>query len=413
MTQAVRPPMTFRKWVRPLMMQNEHIVSVVKTVENDLMPVFLDTKYLRLREMLIMTHSKDAEDVTGMTRSTGIEPLVLVSKKVDSCFQIWYHYVIMDYIGSKVKLNEWLFEDIKDACPKGVFMDGCCGSGVVSRYAAKQGYHVVANDIMAFPKILVNGSIGLAREQKQQVEECINELNELEGEDGFFFKNYATKAKYFSKANARRIDAIRFDIGLVKDSKIRDALLYCGLEALSRVSNTAGTHGAYLKILKDRAKEKYTLRPEEQTDGVIESYSEDVIDLLQTYNKEDILYIDPPYNTRQYPNNYHLYETFVRYDNPVLTGKTKLRDGWQEEGGSQFCSKKTCMNFLKDIVDATVAKHIFVSYSSDGLLTKKEICDAFAATVKEKDQRRYKADDSDKREYNDKPLFEYLFHIKK
>jgi len=65
------------------------------------------------------------------------------------------------------------------------------------------------------------------------------------------------------------------------------------------------------------------------------------------------------------------------------------------------------------VVAATAAKHIFVSYSSDGLLTKKEICDTFGATVKERDQRRYKADDSKKRTYSEEPLFEYLFHIRK
>jgi len=319
----------------------------------------------------------------------------------------------MDYIGSNVKLNDWLFEDIKIACPKGVFIDGCCGSGAVSRYAAQSGYDVVSNDIMAFPKALANGSIGLTSKHKQQLEEYITDFNKLEGKDGFFLHSYATQAKYFSKANARRIDAVREAIDSVKDTKVRDALLYCGLEALSRVSNTAGTHGAYLKELKERAKDQYTLRMEEQTTGTVEAYSEDILALLRRYKKEDVLYIDPPYNTRQYPNNYHLYETFVLYDSPELKGMTKLRANWQDEGGSKFCSKKTCLNFLKDVVAATAAKHIFVSYSSDGLLTKKEICDTFGATVKERDQRRYKADDSKKRTYSEEPLFEYLFHIRK
>lgn len=325
----------------------------------------------------------------------------------------------MDYIGSKVKLNEWMFGIIEAALPPNkdtIFLDGCSGSGAVSRYAASRGYYVVANDIMRFPKVLVNGSIGLTKEQKQEVERYINILNRLGGKEGFFHDNYSGATKYFSPHNACRIDDIRIAIDMVRDEKVRDALLYCGLEALSRVSNTAGTHGAFLKKLKDRAKDEYTLRPEEQTDGAVEAHSEDILTFLNKYGKEDILYIDPPYNTRQYPNNYHLYETFVRYDHPKLIGKTKLRDNWQDEGGSMFCSARTCLNFLKDIVQATNAKHIFVSYSSDGLLTKKQICDTFSmdeGNVEKRDQRRYKADKAGARQYDTEPLYEYLFHIRK
>ena len=38
----------------------------------------------------------------------------------------------------------------------------------------------------------------------------------------------------------------------------------------------------------------------------------------------DVLYLDPPYNTRQYITNYHLLETIARYDAPALHGKTGL-----------------------------------------------------------------------------------------
>lgn len=129
--------------------------------------------------------------------------------------------------------------------------------------------------------------------------------------------------------------------------------------------------------------------------------------------KEDVLYIDPPYNQRQYGPNYHLYETFARYDNPPLRGKTGLRN-WKDECYSKFCNKKNCLNFLKDIIKASTAKLIFISYNSDGLLTKDEIKEAFhVIEIHEQIQRRFKADISSQREYNNKVLFEYLFEIKK
>jgi len=320
----------------------------------------------------------------------------------------------MDYIGSKVKLNEWMFNIIKDiVSPNGsVFVDGCSGSGAVSRYAAELGYNVIANDLMQFPKVLANGSIGLTETHRQAVFDKIKKLNVLEGIEGFFYEHYTSPTTYFSAPNARRIDAVRLSLKKEKDEKVRDALLYCAIEALSRVSNTAGTHGAFMRELKDRAKAPYTLKPERFYSGEIQAYSSDILKLLG-WVKGDILYIDPPYNSRQYGNNYHLYETFVRYDNPKLVGMTKLRDGWQEESGSKFCYKKKCAEFMKAVIDAAKVKHIFISYSSDGLLTKDEICATFNATVEQKDQRRYKADKDGNREYSDKPLFEYLFHIQK
>ena len=151
----------------------------------------------------------------------------------------------MDFIGSKINLNEWMFNVIKSvASPGAVFMDGCSGSGAVSRYAAREGYHVVSNDLMKFPQILANGSIGLTDPQKKQVTKDIDILNGLGGKEGFFYDNFTRPSKYFTETNARRVDGIRCAIELVSDSKIRDCLLYHGLEALSRASNTAGTHGA-------------------------------------------------------------------------------------------------------------------------------------------------------------------------
>ncbi|MFI3211206.1 MAG: DNA adenine methylase [Peptostreptococcaceae bacterium] len=40
----------------------------------------------------------------------------------------------------------------------------------------------------------------------------------------------------------------------------------------------------------------------------------------------DILYLDPPYNERQYSSIYRLPETVARYDNPTLVGISGKRD---------------------------------------------------------------------------------------
>lgn len=333
----------------------------------------------------------------------------------------------MDYIGSKTKLLNWIFDEIIEVVPPSlncIFLDACSGSGVVSKYAAKLGYFVISNDIMQFPKVITNGSIGLTNDQQTIAFDhitIINNLKRKQSDTGFFHSNFSlggSHRKYVNGWTARSIDKVRKYIEEEESNeKIKDYLLYCGIEALSKISNTAGVQAAYLKKFKERAKDKFVLKCEPITNGSIVAYSKDILDLLldsDFRNKytETILYIDPPYNQRQYGPNYHLYETFVRYDNPELVGITGIRKKWKEECGSKFCTKKECLSFLTDIIKSTRAKYVFLSYSSDGLLKKEDIFREYPnAILKEQSQRRYKSDVSIKRTYNTDELKEYLFQI--
>jgi len=329
----------------------------------------------------------------------------------------------MDYIGSKLKLKDWIFSILNnkyDAHGNYVFLDACCGSGIMSQYAANTGYKVIANDIMKFPSVIVNGSVGVSDSEIKDAGEYIIEFNKLKGIDGYFYKNFCDKSYvarlYFTEENARIIDNLRQEIDKIKNIKIKNYLLYCGLEAMSRVSNTTGVQAAFLKQFKDRAKLKIKLKPENVFTGNAVSYCKNILDLLQdrdfrVTNKEDILYIDPPYNSRQYGPNYHLYETFVKNDNPLPKGMTGLRN-WKEESNSSFCSKRTCLDFLKNTIKNTTAQTVLVSYNSDGILKLEEIKESFPnVIIHSKDQRRYKSDISDSRKYNEKELIEYLFEI--
>ena len=58
----------------------------------------------------------------------------------------------------------------------------------------------------------------------------------------------------------------------------------------------------------------------------------------------DILYLDPPYNARQYGANYHLLNTIAKYDSFSTKGKTGLRD-YQK---SKYCSKPEVLKTFED-----------------------------------------------------------------
>lgn len=333
----------------------------------------------------------------------------------------------MDYIGSKEKLNKWIFNCLekyfsKDNWKNLTFLDACSGTGSVSKYAIRAGFkNIISNDIMFFSYPLIKGYVSVSINNIDSIRKHINNINNLDGIEGFFFKNYSESNQrlYFTDYNAKRIDSTRCYIcEKVKDERIKNYLLYCGIEAMSRVLNTTGVQAAFLKKFKARSINKYKLKMENYYDDVcnVQSYKDNIINLLSLNQcKEDILYIDPPYNNRQYGPNYHLYETFIRHDNPTIRGKTGLRT-WEKESKSEFCSKRTSLSFLKRVIELSNAKLILISYSSDGLMNNKDIenlllnfNNEFSQYIKK--QIRYKSDNN--RKNNDTVLKEYLYILQK
>ena len=136
------------------------------------------------------------------------------------------------------------------------------------------------------------------------------------------------KRQYLSDVNGKKVDAVREQIETWRrDEFIAEdeyyILLLSLLEAISKVTNISGTYGAYLKDWDPRTNNALTLEPflpiPSDREHIV--YQEDANSLIEQIEC-DILYIDPPYNARQYITNYHLLETIARYDNPSVYGKT-------------------------------------------------------------------------------------------
>ena len=118
------------------------------------------------------------------------------------------------------------------------------------------------------------------------------------------------------------------------------------INSIDKHANTASVYGAFLKSLKKSAVKDFELELLPIIDGNKDGkvYNEDINILIKKI-KGDILYLDPPYNARQYSANYHLLETISKYDNPIIKGKTGLRDYSNQK--SKFCSKSQVIKYLK------------------------------------------------------------------
>jgi adenine-specific DNA-methyltransferase len=251
-------------------------------------------------------------------------------------------------------------------------------------------------------------------------------LNNLPLEKGFIFNNYSSggtetqefQRTYFSDENAKICDTIRKKIETWKESnKINQDeyfyLLACLIEATDKKANTASVYGAFLKHLKKTANEKISLKPLEIIESNLpnQAYNQDVNQFLKNIYSE-ILYLDPPYNTRVYGDNYHILETIAKYDNPEIKGKTGNRT---EKVKSKYSSKTQVKEAFLELMTKANANYIFLSYNNEGLLSLDEIKEIMSTRGEygffEKEYQRFKADKTENRNHKAKKTTEYLHYV--
>ncbi|KKR61841.1 MAG: Adenine-specific DNA methylase, partial [Parcubacteria group bacterium GW2011_GWA2_40_37] len=186
------------------------------------------------------------------------------------------------------------------------------------------------------------------------------------------------------------------------------------LESTDKYANTASVYGAFLKKLKKTAQNSLILKPAQLiiNDQEHEVFNEDINKISEKI-QGDILYLDPPYNHRQYATNYHLLETIAKYDNPKIYGKTGLRDYQKEK--SLYCSRSQVKKAFKDLILKAKAKYIFLSYNNEGLMTLDDIKEIMSLRGKynnfTKDYNRFKADKTENRNYKADKTVEYLHYV--
>ncbi|MEH6764198.1 MAG: DNA adenine methylase [Aequorivita antarctica] len=331
----------------------------------------------------------------------------------------------MNYIGSKHKLSSFIFETVTETCGKDlskkVFCDLFAGTGIVGRNFKPYVKQVIANDVEYYSFVLNRNYIG--NHIVFEYEEFLNELNSLSGKKAFIFQHYSEDGKagrnYFTSENGQKIDAVRHQIeDWKKTSKITEDqyyfLLASLLESADKVANTASVYGAYLKHIKTSAAKKLVIKPAifQQTESAHQVFQEDSNALIKKI-EGDILYLDPPYNARQYGANYHLLNTIAKYDTFVPKGKTGLRNYYK----SDWCRTGEVLKSFEELIENAQFPYIFLSYNNEGLMSQQEVqtvMERFGKySLKTKKYQRFKADKTENRNHKASETFEYLHILEK
>lgn len=276
---------------------------------------------------------------------------------------------------------------------KGVALDPFSGTAAVARHLKARGFRVIAGDIQCYAYVQAVahveisrhpdfGGIGCPGRGQAGLLQALELLQALPGETGFFASHYAPGAsggarQYFTDANARRIDAIRRRLTEWRESGAvghdeYHLLLASLVDGADFVANMSGTYGAFLKIWRPLALKPLTLRPIEVYPSRLDHRARlgDAIDLVRE-TPCDLLYLDPPYTTRQYATNFHVLETLVRGDEPPLRGKTGLRPTAGQL--SPFARRRAAAPALASLLEAARASRILLSYSDEGIVAHEEI----------------------------------------
>lgn len=327
----------------------------------------------------------------------------------------------MNYIGSKYSLLDFLQDTIKevtgykDGDPY-VFADLFAGTGIVGQTFKAKGCHVISNDIQYYSYVLNRHYIENIPELDSSL---LNSLNNLAPVEGFIYQNYCSGShsgrNYFTNENGKKCDAIRIELEHLRTAdEISEDLYFYYLASLinsiDKYANTASVYGAFLKHIKKSAQKDFVLELLPVIPGTPgQVYNEDINTLVKKI-KGDVLYLDPPYNTRQYCSNYHVLETIARYDNPALSGVTGLRDS--EDQKSKFCSKRTVADTFDDLIKNANFKYIFLSYNNEGLMSLDTINEIMSRYGKysfyTKEYKRFKADKDENRNIAADSTTEYL-----
>ena len=295
----------------------------------------------------------------------------------------------MRYIGSKrallEKINKVLSKHVDGT--EQTFLDLFAGTNVVGRYF-KSRYKIISNDLLYFSYVNAKATIennnelkfdGLKKIGIIDPFEYFNNDKNIKPNNHYYTEAYSPVGQkmYFTEENAQRIDFIRDSIDNWKKNNLLTESEYYYLvssliEAIPFISNTTGTYGAYLKKWDNRALNKLCIKPLDVINNGRnnKAYNMNSNQLVKNVNA-DITYIDTPYNNRQYASNYHVLENIARNNKPKLKGKTGIFD-WKPLR-SDYSMKKRALNAMEDLIKNVNSRHIILSYSSEGIISEKEL----------------------------------------
>jgi adenine-specific DNA-methyltransferase len=387
----------------------------------------------------------------------------------------------MRYIGNKTKLLRFIGSVLDRIGARGsTAADPFAGTASVAQFLKKRGYATISSDLMTYSYVFQRAYVELDRlPDFSTVRSADRDLAALANRDDFralvgnrfgsqqdlfgkanddatglhhllvyldtylhaysslITREYSTPQDadvggdgrmYFTAANGQRIDAIRTKLhewreeGLLSPDEYY-LLLACLLEAADSVANTTGVYAAFVKSWQGNAKRPLRMQEPELALGTrlpCKAYQMDANEFVQGMDCVDVLYLDPPYNTRQYSAYYHVPELIAKgwfEAVPELRGKTGLIPDADKK--SRWSVAGECEAVFADLIRNANARYIVLSYNNEGIISPETVDQLFREVGREGtiakhavEYTRYRSDrDHEQRSYKTDVVTEFIYTV--
>lgn len=273
------------------------------------------------------------------------------------------------YLGSKYKLLGFIQEIVeKHSSNCKSFMDLFGGTGVVASHFNNK-FDVIVNDILKSNVFVYKTFLSNENIDTKKLKEIINTYNDIDitnHSENYYSENFADT--FLSKDNMKRVGVIRDDINQkFVNSEINEreqAILVTSLiYAIDKIANTVGHYDAFRRsgdLSRILRLDMPSLLDKDNANNSIKNL--DANELVKQV-ASDIVYIDPPYNSRQYCDAYHFLENVAENKKPEVKGIAKKMD--RSHLKSNYCTNKAATQF-RELIQNINAKYIIVSYNNTG-----------------------------------------------
>ena len=268
------------------------------------------------------------------------------------------------YLGNKYSLTNFIKKIVEENCKNiNTVADVFSGTGSVSDIFKDR--ELITNDLL-YCNYISNYAWFFSEDySEEKVINTVYEYNKIEtSENNYVRENFADT--FFSADDCSKIGYIREDIEKkYKNKEINykeySILITTLLYAMDRIANTVGHYDAYRKKV-EFDKELYLgiMLPDKKLSENNKCFNEDATNLVKKI-KCDLLYLDPPYNSRQYSDAYHLLENIAKWQKPEVFGVARKMD--RKAIKSSYCTVEATQKF-RELIENTNAKYILLSYNN-------------------------------------------------
>lgn len=328
------------------------------------------------------------------------------------------------YVGSKRQLLRVIYETVQQhiRAEKYSIADLFAGTGCVSALFSQTGKDVIINDTLYSNFVAYQTWFGTGYVDEDKLKKIILKMNNLDSDkldENYFSKIYG--GKYFSVPDAKKIGYIREEISDAQlTERERYILITCLIYAADKIANTVG-HFEHFLSTPPKVKNVFMDFPAKLANNSSKTaiYMENANDLVRKISS-DVVYIDPPYNARQYVNFYHVLENLARWEKPTEFEGTSMK--FKRNHLKSDYSKAKAPIVMKDLINNVDAKLIIVSYNntysaksiaSNNKITESQLNNILTAKgdVLERKVVHHKSFNSGKTDFKDHKEFLYVCRV--